>query len=312
MKFSVIIPVYNVEKYLSTCIESILGQNFKDFEVILVDDGSTDNSGNICDEIAQKYCDFIRVIHKENGGLSSARNAGLKVAEGEYIVFVDSDDYIDCESLSRVNSVLEKYYPDVVALYGYRFNANGDITENQQYRCGLDTVVTGKEFYRIALYQNRLLVGAPYYIYKRTFIDSSKLSFTEGLYHEDELWTPIMLYHAKTVLDFKYRNYYYRNDNEDSITRSKNNADKRVKDRILISYALAEFFDELDEEGLAPFEDNISAQYMFAVYCGGKEMQSSIERTFPILHAKTIKYILKSIIFFLSPDLAVYLRRLKQ
>ncbi|MDT6814838.1 glycosyltransferase, partial [Enterococcus faecium] len=93
-EISIIVPVYKVEKYLRKCVDSILAQTFTDFEVILVDDGSPDNSGKICDEYAEKD-NRVRVIHKENGGLSSARNAGIDVARGKYLGFVDSDDYID-------------------------------------------------------------------------------------------------------------------------------------------------------------------------------------------------------------------------
>lgn len=92
-KISIIVPVYNVEKYLSRCVDSIINQEYKNLEIILVDDGSTDNSASICDSY-QKKDNRIRVIHKENGGLSSARNAGLDVATGEYVGFIDSDDYI--------------------------------------------------------------------------------------------------------------------------------------------------------------------------------------------------------------------------
>ena len=99
---SIIIPVYNCEKYLGRCIESILNQTYKNIEVILVDDGSPDNCGLMCDEY-KKQDHRVKVIHKENGGLSSARNAGLDVASGEYIAFVDSDDYI-------ATTMLEKMY----------------------------------------------------------------------------------------------------------------------------------------------------------------------------------------------------------
>ena len=95
-KISIIVPIYNVERYLMECIDSIRNQTLTDIEIILVDDGSPDNSGAICDDCALKD-DRIKVIHKKNGGLSSARNAGLKVAIGEYIGFVDSDDWVDGE-----------------------------------------------------------------------------------------------------------------------------------------------------------------------------------------------------------------------
>lgn len=119
-KISVIVPVYNVEKYLNKCIESILNQTFKDFELILVDDGSPDNCGTICDEYALKD-NRIKVIHKENGGLSDARNAGINISQGEYIMFVDSDDYIT-EQMIEI-------------LYNAIISDNSDIA-----LCGLDLV----------------------------------------------------------------------------------------------------------------------------------------------------------------------------
>ena len=93
---SVIVPVYNVEEYLDRCIESIVNQTYKNLEILLIDDGSTDNSYNICDKWAKKD-NRIKVVHKENGGVSSARNVGLDVATGDYIGFVDSDDYISID-----------------------------------------------------------------------------------------------------------------------------------------------------------------------------------------------------------------------
>lgn len=105
---SVIVPVYNVEKVLYHCIDSILNQSFSDFELILVDDGSTDNSGKICDEYSEKD-NRIRVIHKPNGGVSSARNAGIEAAQGEYICFVDSDDYLESNYLEKLIETKRKY-----------------------------------------------------------------------------------------------------------------------------------------------------------------------------------------------------------
>ena len=108
---SVIIPVYNVEKYLRKCVDSILLQDFANMEVILVDDGSPDNSGAICDEYAEKDA-RVKVIHKENGGVSSARNTGLDVAQGKYIAFVDSDDYLLPNSFQPNVEYMENH-PDI-------------------------------------------------------------------------------------------------------------------------------------------------------------------------------------------------------
>lgn len=111
--FSVIVPVYNVENFLPQCIESILGQTYAAFELILVDDGSTDSSGKICDKYAAKDQRIV-VIHKNNGGLVSARQAGTKIAKGEYIVAVDGDDWVNTQLLDILNQTIEKYHPDVV------------------------------------------------------------------------------------------------------------------------------------------------------------------------------------------------------
>lgn len=124
-QISVIVPVYKVEKYLGRCVESILTQTFEDFELILVDDGSTDRSGEICDEYAAKD-DRIRVIHKQNGGVSSARNAGLDAAQGEFVAFVDSDDYVEPDYLQ----VLCNHNVDLSFCGSVRHLEDGSIKDN--------------------------------------------------------------------------------------------------------------------------------------------------------------------------------------
>lgn len=123
-KVSVIIPVYNVSGYLARCIESVLTQDFDNYEVILVDDGSTDESGKICDNYAQKH-DFIRVIHKENGGLSSARLSGFKAAYGKYLCFIDSDDYLKESYLKDLyNSIVDNNADMCICAYYYEKEGN--------------------------------------------------------------------------------------------------------------------------------------------------------------------------------------------
>ena len=111
MKLSVVIPVYNVEKYLDKCVESIVNQTFKDLEIILVDDGSTDESGKMCDEWTEKDT-RIKAIHKINGGLSSARNAGIKQAKGEYISFIDSDDFVELDMYATMIEAFDRKTKD--------------------------------------------------------------------------------------------------------------------------------------------------------------------------------------------------------
>lgn len=135
-KISVIVPVYNVEQYLPRCIDSILAQTFTDFELLLIDDGSTDNSGKICDEYASKDS-RIRVFHKENGGVSSARNLGLDNAEGEYILFIDGDDAISIDTLEK-NLSYTNYYKHVdlieyPAYYKYKSPKSKKVSYPFQY-----------------------------------------------------------------------------------------------------------------------------------------------------------------------------------
>ena len=124
---SIVVPVYNVEKYLKQCVESLINQTYKDIEIILVDDGSKDNSGKICDEYSEKY-EFIRVIHKENAGLGMARNTGMENAKGDYVDFMDSDDYLKPDTVEKLVKALEETGADT-CLGGYsRFMENGEFT----------------------------------------------------------------------------------------------------------------------------------------------------------------------------------------
>lgn len=120
MIFSILIPVYNVEKYIRKCLDSVVSQKFDDFEIILVDDGSTDGSGRICDEYQVKYHDIIRVIHKTNEGLISARRIGIENAKGDYCVFVDSDDYVADNLLLSLSDYIQRTHVDIV-LYSFTY-----------------------------------------------------------------------------------------------------------------------------------------------------------------------------------------------
>lgn len=121
---SIIVPIYNVEKYLPKCIESIINQTYTDLEILLIDDGSTDNSGLICDKYAS-IDNRIRVIHKKNGGLSDARNVGLDICKGKYISFIDSDDYIELTMYEKMIKIMINQKVDIVSCnYNHIYNNN--------------------------------------------------------------------------------------------------------------------------------------------------------------------------------------------
>ena len=174
---SIIVPIYNVEKYLSKCIDSILAQTYNDIEVILVDDGSPDNCPMICDEYAQKDNRVI-VIHQKNAGVSAARNAGLKVAQGEYIGFVDADDYINENMYSEMISAFQKYSVEL-AICGYNYvNENGDI--NREYNCSdVEVVNQYCVYYRYFDIPPTIRLGVCNKLFKRNLL--MNLLFSESI-----------------------------------------------------------------------------------------------------------------------------------
>lgn len=135
-QFSVIVPVYKAERYIAQCIESVLKQTFSDFELILVDDGSPDKSGEICDSYA-KMDSRIHVLHKKNGGVTAARGDGLRIATGDYVLFLDSDDYYTPDLLGAVKTNIDLYAPEMVA-FGYtRFFENRTVVVKNRYTAGM-------------------------------------------------------------------------------------------------------------------------------------------------------------------------------
>lgn len=190
---SVIVPVYNSEQYLHCCIDSILSQIYTNFELLLIDDGSKDNSGRICDEYAEKDS-RVRVFHKENGGVSSARNIGIDNAKGNWITFVDSDDWIETEYLSNFSKEFD------LSLQGY---FNGDIPI--QYSDCTISHNPGAE------YLNRQYVYGPYCkLFKKDIINKNNIRFDLQLsYGEDILFLLEYILHAENMHVTSYVGYHY-------------------------------------------------------------------------------------------------------
>ena len=181
MKVSVIIPVYNVEKYLPRCIKSVLDQTYQDLEIILVDDGTKDNSGIMCDEYATKD-NRIRVIHKENGGLSSARNSGIEIATGDAVFFLDSDDYLSTECIEKMVYLMEENDAGI-SIIQMKY-----IPENQNDECAekeIENVVVmnSEQAIEESLYQKLYTCCAPAKLYKRKVI--GEVRFPLGRISED-------------------------------------------------------------------------------------------------------------------------------
>ena len=205
--FSVIVPVYNVEKYLPRCMESILRQTFEKFEVILVDDGAKDRSGEICDEFAAKD-KRIKVIHKQNGGLSSARNAGIRQAQGEYILFVDSDDYwLNNTMLMQLFCYLDGR--EILAVWKYcRCEENSNFYSDGE-KASVKEYVLSHDYKK--LFRKRILFASAWYeAIPRMWFQNYDLFFVEGVVAEDVEWFSRLLECATKIALFKSNFYVYR------------------------------------------------------------------------------------------------------
>ena len=205
---SVIVPVYNVEKYLARCVDSILAQTYSHLEIILVDDGSQDDSGKICDEYAAKDA-RIQVIHKENGGLSSARNAGIDAAKGEYLAFVDSDDWIEPDAYDRMMELIEKYSVKLVC--AGRYDAGGETGEKQLGLCPpKEEVVTTEELVGRVFTWDNCDSSACDKLYHRSLFENHR--FPLGKVSEDvSVMYRVLLQTDKAAMcDRPVYNYYHR------------------------------------------------------------------------------------------------------
>jgi len=208
MLFSVIIPVYNVEKYLRACLDSVLNQTLPDWEAICVDDGSSDGSAFILNEYAAKD-DRIKVIVQPNAGTAAARNAGLRVAQGDYIFFLDSDDWLEADSFQILADRLQG--EDILCFSGIRyFESTGlfhpaDILPEKTYQSGMD-------YYNenALLSRDFAFVCVVLRVYNRAFLMRNGLFFDEDITYEDNLWVPITLYHAQAVAVIPNVLYVYR------------------------------------------------------------------------------------------------------
>jgi len=220
-KFSVIIPIYNTASFLPKCIDSVTTQGYENLEVILVDDGSTDLSPTICDDYAKKD-NRIKVIHKQNEGLSAARNDGILAATGEYILFVDSDDYIEQNTFSTFNSAI-KAHPEIDVLTSHLRKIENNKVKYTRFFVA-DSPMSGFNFLKTQKNKGKMNVSPCIYISRLAFIINNNLFFEKDIREaSDNLWCYRVLLSAGMVfmLDFIHYNYAIR---AGSITQLKNYA----------------------------------------------------------------------------------------
>lgn len=230
-KISVIIPVYNVKKYLKKCINSVISQTYKNLEIILVDDGSPDSCPEMCDDFAKKDT-RIKVIHKKNGGLSSARNAGLDITTGQYVYFLDSDDYIEKETLETMLTTMQKNKVDIVIAGAQPFYIGKNKPERFDYMVNYFNTTNEQSIFKPKSIM-KLFPVAWGKLYKKNIIDKYNLHFDEGLINEDESFN--WYYNTKIkhgiFIPNKFYNYLIR---QDSIMGRKESKGDKICDSLHI------------------------------------------------------------------------------
>jgi glycosyltransferase involved in cell wall biosynthesis len=318
-RMSIIIPVYKVEKYIRKCLESVFKQDIPPdtYEIIIVNDGTPDNSMSIVHEFANKYTN-LTIINQENQGLSMARNNGLDIAHGEYVWFVDSDDWIKENCLNKIIGLIEQYKFDILSM---------------PLLCTHDECNEGKE--DISIKDSVLLIGKKYLfsdypfaptqrlILKRKFIIENNLKFYPKIFHEDTLFGPPTIFLANKIYMLNKSLYYYRQRQDGSIMSSwkiKNSNDLVFGYNVLKSFESQYILDKSDKE---KFNDVIITSLLCSILFAKGHWKS---KDFKIFYSQNVNFIrkeswqlflnkdirmkrrIRGLLFFLSPFLFVFLR----
>ncbi|MDR1679071.1 MAG: glycosyltransferase [Prevotellaceae bacterium] len=241
-QFSIIIPVYNVEKYLSACLDSVLNQAYHSYELICVNDGSTDKSLAILEDYAKKYPQKkVKVISQSNMGVAIARNHGVEIAKGNYILFLDSDDMLCVNSLDKLFQIVQMEQPDVIT-----FNSELFFEDNSQYKPNAvfnnndsKLFLSGMDYLNDFVRLRGWGPTAIFYLFKRNLFVENDLKFQSNLSHEDDLFIPQILYYTRKLYQLNEVLYTYRIRKQ---SRNNLRTDKNYTDKLYISSSLFDFF----------------------------------------------------------------------
>lgn len=273
---SIIIPVYNVASFLDRCLETVVNQSEKNLEIILIDDGSTDGSGDLCDRWADKD-PRIQVIHTVNSGAAAARNAGLDIATGEYLMFVDADDYLEKEIVEKLHTVLCEcnaaccmcgYVPvDEQGHIGTPVSANSK-TKVTGIQALKERYLRQKMAFNIVNPWGKLFVAEMW----------KDIRFTEGLYYEDMDIMPYLYHHCDRLVIIPEIGYYYY-QRSGSASRGNGTDDKRYTDSILIREKHINFYRSIGEPTLAICVEQMLIELIITSACNGWIPASEIKRS---------------------------------
>jgi len=311
--FSVIVPVFNTAPYLQRCIDSIILQDYQSLEIILIDDGSTDRSPSICDDYAEKD-NRIKVVHKKNEGLSAARNDGILLATGDYIMFVDSDDFIQPNTFKTIDEAVKKY-SNIDVLTGNCIWVEPHKSSNVCFH-HYDTPTAGYEFLIIQRKNKSYRISACLYIVNRQFILNNQLFFLKGFLCEDNYWCPKVILAAQKVftLNFTHYNYIMR---EDSLTISFKTLRQRIKHIMEIAKMLETDFEQITDTQLRSIMMEHLVNTFFSTFilhrqCSDwREYQHLFNISFIRNKVSTAKNKKRYLLYSVSPSLFYYYKKVE-
>ncbi|GEN49055.1 glycosyltransferase [Ligilactobacillus pobuzihii] len=300
-KYSFIVPIYNVDKYLNRCLKSLKNQNFNQFEVVMVDDGSIDKSGKIAQSFSEKDKRFI-YLKQKNQGLSAARNEGIKRASGDYLIFVDSDDFVEKNLLCTVDRSLDNY-GDIDVLEYNAFKRVGGRISNYNTKYDNSCIVSGDKFLVQTISKFMYLYAAVWLkAVKRNFIIDNGLFFKKGRLHEDELWTPQVLLKANTYayISNPLYNYVIRDGSINQNAYSKKNIEHEKKN----CHDLQQIY---RDSNLSDKSKKICLSYLSHHYMGlctrGNYHVFLSDKKFVLQNSKIFGVYLEALVFAISPKL---------
>ena len=284
-QYSIIVPVYGSEPFLDRCIESLAGQ--QNAEIIFVDDGSKDQGGVMCDGYARQY-ENVRVFHKENGGLSSARNYGMREAQGKYILFVDPDDFVEPDMCCRISQILEQYGDVDVLVFDAWEEIGNDISRMYEQIHYAMKIESGKAYMLRCCQKNNLGVEVWRRMYRREFMEENYLNFKEGILHEDIEFTPRVLLAAESVLEIPDAFYHYIvRDNSMCTWKNRTNNIRDVFETLRIQSEIAK---EQSSELKKWMLNHVLNTYLSTIYAERmyrKEYRAMVDKKFLLGKAAT-------------------------
>lgn len=302
IKVSIIIPVYNVECYLSECLNSILQQNFHDYEIICINDASTDNSNKILLDYAEKYNHIKIVTHSDNKGLSAARNTGMSFAQGKYIWFVDSDDMITLNSLPELYNIAEENQVDMVYFNMHLINDSRSNSESKNEQSLLWNeyigVYSGITLFCLFVENHQRKPQSWRVFIRRGFLEENRLTFYNGILHEDELFSFLCSMKAQRVINVNKDYYIHRIRKNSIITGIKNY--KRAESLFVILIQIIMFwgthdFTQEENRTIGAYFENMFETYKYYCCFGKKdelEVGGYLERLlYSILYKKQKKWL---------------------